>query len=66
MLNSKLELEVINNFVFSQPTKNKKGIGLSNTKKRLKLIYKNNFIMNQIVKFNFYIIKIQIPLYNED
>lgn len=66
VLNSKLELEVINNFVFSQPTKNKKGIGLSNTKKRLKLIYKNNFIMNQIVKFNFYIIKIQIPLYNED
>lgn len=66
VLNSKLELEVINNFVFSQPTKNKKGIGLSNTKKRLKLIYKNNFIMNQIIKFNFYIIKIQIPLYNED
>lgn len=66
VINSKLEFEIINNFVFSHPTKNKKGIGLSNTKKRLKLIYKNNFDIHQIIKFNFYIIKIQIPLHNED
>ena len=66
VINSQLEFEVINNFVFSQPIKTKKGIGLSNTKKRLKLIYKNNFIVYHITKFNFYIIKIQIPLYNED
>ncbi|WP_264564493.1 sensor histidine kinase [Flavobacterium sp. N3904] len=64
--NSKLEFEIINNFVISQPLKHKKGIGLSNTKKRLKLIYKNNFTINQNIKFNFYIITIQIPLYNED
>ena len=64
--NSKLEFEIINNFVISQPLKGKKGIGLSNTKKRLKLIYKNNFAIEQNVKFNFYIITIQIPLYNED
>jgi two-component system LytT family sensor kinase len=66
VINSKLEFEIINNFVISQPLKPKKGIGLSNTKKRLKLIFKNNFIIQQMIKFNFYIIKIQIPLYNED
>lgn len=66
VVNSNLEFEIINNFVISPPLKTKKGIGLSNTKKRLKLIYKNNFIISQMIKFNFYIIKIQIPLYNED
>jgi two-component system LytT family sensor kinase len=66
VINSNLEFEIINNFVISQPLKYKKGIGLSNTKKRLKLIFKNNFIIQQMIKFNFYIIKIQIPLYNED
>ncbi|CAN1556234.1 HATPase_YehU-like domain containing protein [Flavobacteriaceae bacterium] len=66
VVNSNLEFEIINNFVISQPVKTKKGIGLSNTKKRLKLIYKNNFTINQKIKFNFYIITIQIPLNNED
>ncbi|HSD08439.1 sensor histidine kinase [Flavobacterium sp.] len=66
VIKSMLEFEIINNFVLSQPLKHKKGIGLSNTKKRLKLIYKNNYSLNQKTKFNFYIIKIQIPLYNED
>ena len=66
IINSILEFEIINNFVISQPIRSKKGIGLSNTKKRLKLIFKNNFLIHQMVKFNFYIIKIQIPLYNED
>ena len=66
VVNSNLEFEIINNFVISPPLKTKKGIGLSNTKKRLKIIYKNNFIIKQMIKFNFYIIKIQIPLYNED
>lgn len=66
VINSNLEFEIINNFVISPPITSKKGIGLSNTKKRLKLIYKNNFSIRQIIKFNFYTIKIQIPLYNED
>lgn len=66
VLNSKLEFEVINNFVFSPQEKSKKGIGLVNTKKRLKLIYKNNFSIQQKIKLHFYIIKIQIPLNNED
>jgi two-component system LytT family sensor kinase len=66
IVNSKLEFEIINNFVISPPLRTKKGIGLSNTKKRLKLIFKSNFIIHQMIKFNFYIIKIQIPLYNED
>ncbi|WP_281239819.1 sensor histidine kinase [Flavobacterium praedii] len=66
IIKSNLEFEIINNFVISQPVKSKKGIGLSNTKKRLKLIYKNDFIITQMIKFNFYVIKIQIPLNNED
>jgi len=48
VVNSNLEFEIINNFVISPPLKTKKGIGLSNTKKRLKIIYKNNFIIKQI------------------
>lgn len=61
-----LEFQILNNFVIPQNAKNKKGIGLTNTKKRLKLIFKNNFTITQKVKFNFYIITLQIPLYNED
>lgn len=64
--NDMLEFEILNNFVISQIKKNKKGIGLSNTKKRLKLIFKNNFNIIKKLKFNFYIITLQIPLYNED
>jgi two-component system LytT family sensor kinase len=64
--NAILEFEILNNFVNSQIKKSKKGIGLSNTKKRLKLIFKNNFNLTQRVKLNFYIITLQIPLYNED
>jgi two-component system LytT family sensor kinase len=58
--------EIINNFVFSPSIKNQKGIGLMNTKKRLKLIFKNNFSLEHQVKFNFYIIQLKIPINNED
>ncbi len=63
---SKLHFEIINNFVNSQKSNLKKGIGLKNTKKRLKLIYKNNFSLEQEIKFNYYIIRLQIPLNNEN
>jgi two-component system LytT family sensor kinase len=56
----------VNNFVITKIKKNKKGIGLSNTKNRLKLILKNNFYLILRAKFNFHIISLQIPLYNED
>jgi len=58
--------EIINNFVLSHSFKNTKGIGLTNTKKRLKLIFKNNFSLVHQVKWNYYIINLQIPLHNED
>jgi len=61
-----LYFEIINNFVLSQSFKSPKGIGLINTKKRLKLIFKNNFTLENKVKFNYYIIQLQIPIYNED
>ena len=59
-------LEIINNFVLSPSVKIQKGIGLVNTKKRLKLIYKNNFSIEHQVKFNYYIIQLKIPINNED
>jgi len=61
-----LRFEIINNFVLSPNFKNSKGIGLTNTKKRLKLIFKNNYSIENQVKFNYYIIRLQIPIYNED
>ena len=61
-----LFFEIINNFVLSQRFKNQKGIGLINTRKRLKLIFKNNFTLKHQVKFNYYIILLQIPLHYED
>ena len=64
--NTILQFEILNNFVLSQNTKTKKGIGLSNTKKRLKLIFQNNFTLEKTVKFNYYIIRLQIPVQNED
>ncbi|MBX9808560.1 MAG: sensor histidine kinase [Flavobacteriaceae bacterium] len=61
-----LHFEIINNFVLSPSFKSPKGIGLINTKKRLKLIFKNNYSLEHQVKFNYYIIHLQIPIYNED
>ncbi|MFE3849244.1 sensor histidine kinase [Flavobacterium sp. LB3P45] len=61
-----LSFEILNNFVLSQHTKTKKGIGLINTKKRLKLIFKNQYTFEHKIKFNYYIISLQIPIHNED
>jgi len=64
--NKILDFQIINNFVFSPNLKPKKGIGLTNTKKRLKLIFKNKYQLEQKIKFNYYIIHLQIPIYDED
>ncbi|RZJ48606.1 MAG: histidine kinase, partial [Flavobacterium sp.] len=64
--NNMLDFEILNNFVISQNLTLKKGIGLTNTKKRLKLIYKNNFSLKQKTKLNYYIIRLQIPIRNEN
>lgn len=67
VLNNKwLHFEILNNFVVSQKNGSKGGIGLINTKKRLKLIYKNNFSLEYKTKLNYYIISLQIPVSNED
>jgi len=64
--NKMLDFEILNNFVISQNLSSKGGIGLVNTKKRLKLIYKNNFSLKDTTKLNYYIIRLQIPIDNED
>jgi LytS/YehU family sensor histidine kinase len=61
-----LNFEILNNFVLSPDFKTKKGIGLTNTKKRLKLIFNNNYTLEHKIKFNYYIIRIQIPIPNEN
>lgn len=64
--NEVLDFEIINNFVISHSNNQKGGIGLINTQKRLKLIYKNNFSLKHKTKFNYYIIRLQIPFQNEN
>lgn len=64
--NKMLDFEILNNFVISQNLNSKGGIGLANTKKRLKLIYKNDFSLKNTIKLNYYIIRLQIPLNNEN
>lgn len=64
--NKMLDFEILNNFVISQNLNPKRGIGLTNTKKRLKLIYKNDFSLKHKTKLNYYIIRLQIPIYNEN
>jgi len=57
-----LIFQVINNFKPAQINPKNQGIGLVNTKKRLKLIFKNNFTLVQKTKFNYHIIILQIPI----
>lgn len=61
-----LRFEVLNNIVLPQKTNLKNGIGLRNTKKRLKLIFKKKYTLEHKIKFNYYIVSLQIPLNNED
>jgi two-component system LytT family sensor kinase len=61
-----LRFEVLNNIVLPQKTYLKNGIGLRNTKKRLKLIFKKKYTLEHKIKFNYYIVSLQIPLNNED
>ena len=61
-----LRFEILNNFVLSQNFNPKIGIGLKNTKKRLELIFKNKYSLEHKIKFNYFIIILQIPLNNED
>ena len=63
--NDMLHFEILNNFVSSQDPNLKKGIGLQNTKSRLKLLFKDNFILEQKIKFNYFIIRLQIPIYDD-
>lgn len=63
--NNMLHFEIINNFVSSQNPNLKSGIGLQNTKSRLKLLYKDHFILEQKIKFDYFIIRLQIPIYED-
>lgn len=63
---SKLDFEILNNFVLSQKVKEKKGIGLANIRKRLNLLFESDYILKQKIKLNYYIIQLQIPIDNEN
>ena len=60
-----LNFEIVNNFVSSQSPKSTKGIGLQNTISRLKLLFKNNYVLEQKIKFNYFIILLKIPIYED-
>lgn len=66
IVNNTLRFDIINNFVLSQSFNSPKGIGLTNTKKRLKLLFKNNYVLEHTIKFNYYIVQLQIPINNEN
>lgn len=61
-----LQFEIINNFIQLPRLNLKDGIGLKNTKKRLKLLYQNRFSLQHKIKFNYYIVTLQIPLNHEN
>lgn len=63
--NGMLSFEIVNNFVPSQSLKSTKGIGLQNTISRLKLLFKNNYVLEQKIKFNYFIILLKIPVYED-
>lgn len=63
---TKLDFEILNNFVLSQKVKEKKGIGLANIRKRLNLLFESDYILEQKIKLNYYIIQLQIPIDNEN
>lgn len=60
-----LNFEIINNFVPSQRTKSTKGIGLQNTVSRLKLLFNNDYVLEQKIKFDYFIILMKIPVYED-
>lgn len=66
IIDNYLYFDIINNFTLLRSLKDYKGIGLINTKKRLKLIFKNNHSLKHQVKFDYYIIRLQIPINNEN
>lgn len=51
-----------NSFKLSEQTNDKHGIGIKNVKRRLELLYKNEFELKNIVKDNKYRIELQIPV----
>ncbi len=57
-----LDFVIINNFTNSPKLTPNKGIGLINTRKRLKLIFKDNYKLEHKIKFNYYVVNLQIPL----
>ncbi|MDI9310278.1 MAG: histidine kinase [Limnohabitans sp.] len=61
-IEDRLQFQIINNFIVTENLKEKEGIGLYNTKNRLSLLFGNDYVLNQKVKFNFYIIQLEIPI----
>ena len=66
IIEEQLHFVIINNFNPDTKTKVKGGIGMNNLQKRLELLYKSDFILEEKVKFNYFIIRLQIPLQYED
>lgn len=61
---NRLKLHVANNYgdVKTEDTDHSSGIGLENVKKRLELLYKNNYVLNTIAKENRFVVEMDLNL----
>lgn len=60
--NGYLEFNVANNFNPNTSVKEKHGIGITNAKRRLKLLFSNNFILETKIQGNIYNLFLKIPV----
>lgn len=61
-----LVVEIINNFSSEYNVDKKGGIGILNAKNRLDLLYKSNYKLEEKIKFNHFILRLEIPLEYEN
>lgn len=61
-LNKSLKFCVKNSFVHLNETNQKHGIGIKNVKRRLQLLFNNNFKLKTFVKNQHYFVKLKIPI----
>ena len=60
--NGYLEFTVTNNFNPNASIKENHGIGIANAKRRLQLLFANNFVLETKIKDNIYNLFLKIPV----
>ena len=60
LIENQLEFSIKNTVVSAEIDKNENGIGLENIKKRLNLLYKNNYLLNIATEENWFVVDLKI------